>query len=458
MFLLPAIGAWISDGLILYIHFTRGGTDNDTTTTIHDPPIPPYDVNATYRFLDCTSYGAADCLRRRRGRAQQQQMIDLHNNIHEISYNDTFITLHNNHTLDDLTPTTETKTNAPKEPSGDDNEDELTAVTAESIESSTGYLAILAIIRLTLLSLPLSYAAFYGTRVICVICHYVFEGGSAMVVIGHMMAVLILNPIPQNNIDGTTTATTADPIGDSVIDNLDDIVHSTNNDTLYEDAWALLTLSLLSILLHFLIVLHVRSTGPARQDYWYEERRRKRKRMAYAMAARRSNSLHGKEVVVGGSGGGLLVSNNNNNNGESGSEDEEQGADETPLLLPGGNNFGFNNNAIIDKNLSNNSRKSFSSSDQWREKLRCLPEQYEAFVSEAQARLNEARRMWMSRLEAVSRGQEDVRDVGGGGNIENGNAVVAAAAGATTTSPTNNNILTQATKELQKLGRPDPFK
>lgn len=442
MFLLPAIGAWISDGLVLYIHFTRGGTDtNSDTTLIHDDPIAY--VNVKYHFLDCAGYSAADCSRRR----DQTQLIDVHNNVlhkvHEISFLDGALnlnddtanldnissTLHNNHPLGS---TLNTKTNAPEE-ENEESTDELTGVTAEAIESSTGYLAILAIIRLTLLSLPLSYAAFYGTRVICVICHYIFEGLSAMVVVSHMMAVLILNPSTLSTAeDGTATA---DPIGDSVIDGLDGVVHGDNN-TLYENAWALLTLSLVSILLHFLIVLHVRSTGPARQDWLYEERRRKRKRMAYAMAAR-SNSLHGKM--------GTTTSPNNAANGESGSEDEEQGADGTPLLLPGGN-FGWSN----DKNLSNNSRKSFSS-DQWREKLRCLPEQYGAFVTEAQARLNEARQMWMSRLEAVSRGQED-REVGGG--VENSDAV---AAGPTSqANPTN--ILTQATKELQKLGRPDPFK
>jgi hypothetical protein len=84
-----------------------------------------------------------------------------------------------------------------------------------------------------------------------------------MVVVSHMMAVLILNPSSFS-----AKGDTANPIGDSVIDGLDGVVEG--NDTLFENAWALLTLSLVSILLHFLIVLHVRSTGPATQDWLYE--------------------------------------------------------------------------------------------------------------------------------------------------------------------------------------------
>ena len=42
--------------------------------------------------------------------------------------------------------------------------------------------------------------------------------------------------------------TTADPIADSAIDGLDEVMHG-NNDTLYQDAWALLTLFLVSILM-----------------------------------------------------------------------------------------------------------------------------------------------------------------------------------------------------------------
>ncbi|KAL7509620.1 hypothetical protein ACHAXN_006556 [Cyclotella atomus] len=410
MFLLPAIGAWISDGLILYIYFTRrnSGTQRDV----------PVAVNSTHHFLDCAEYGAADCLRRRIREAQDDvfSITDLGRTSSPFGILDEANLIQPGYDISQYKHLLSSDSEAPEDESN--NTDDHIGISAETIEASTGYLVILAVIRLTLLTLPLSYAAFYGTRVICVICHYIFEGVSAMVVVSHMMAVLILNPSSFS-----AKGDTADPVGDSVIDGLDGVVKG--NDTLFEDAWALLTLSLVSILLHFLIVLHVRSTAPTTQDWLYEERRRKRKRMAYAMAAR-SKSIRGKGL---GSTDAVLI------NGESGSE-EEEGADETPLLLPGGN--GLNS----DKNMSNNSRMSFSS-EQWRERLRCLPEQYEAFMSEAHMRLNEARRMWMTRLEAASHGQD--RDA----DVENGEIVTAS-------NPTN--ILTQATKELQKLGRPDPFK
>jgi hypothetical protein len=420
MFLLPAIGAWISDGLILYIHFTKGSSG-----TSGDHPVA---VNLTSQFWDCTGFTAADCLRRR------AQDVSTFANVVD-TREDSFSNAVLNETLDDSINLDEDATlygisfdaitlssdaDAPEEESDDT---EQVGISAERIESSTGYLVILAIIRLTLLSLPLSYAAFYGTRVICVICHYIFEGASAMVVVSHMMAVLILNPSSFS-----AKGDTANPIGDSVIDGLDGVVEG--NDTLFENAWALLTLSLVSILLHFLIVLHVRSTGPATQDWLYEERIRKRKRMAYAMAAR-SNSIRGKGL---GSTDAIISIDN-------GEDDEEEGADGTPLLLPGGNGLS------MDKNLSNNSRRSFSS-EQWRERLRCLPEQYEAFMGEAQVRLDAARRMWTSRLEAVSHGQDNVRE---GADIENGDAVV-------TSQSNQTNLLTQATSQLQKLSRPDPFR
>lgn len=438
MFLLPAIGAWISDGLILYIHFFKGGTGISRAGHV---PVS-FDVVQNNYDLYCGSFGTTNC----RHRKTIEGFLSNFSDINEVSDVSSLPVSILNETVDESIffghdiaeddtihfVVLSSDSDEPRDEKSDADKHESIGISVVAIESTTGYLAALAIIRLTLLSLPLSYAAFYGTRVICLIGHYIFEGGSAMIVVGHMMAILILNPSSFS-----VKSNAADPIGDRVIDGSGGDVGG--NDYLFENAWALLTLSLVSILLHFLIVLHVRSTGPATQDWLYEERKRKRKRMAYAIAAR-NNGFRGKGL---GSNDAMVLS------GDHGSDDEEEGADETPLLLPGGNGLSG------DKNLSNSSKLSFNS-DHWRERLRCLPEQYEVFITEAQARLDAARRMWISRLEDASHGQEALRDRS---DIENGEFM-----SSPQSVPTNllsqaiHSAATNATQLQTKLGRPDPFK
>ena len=128
-----------------------------------------------------------------------------------------------------------------------------------------------------------------------------------------------------------------------------------------DHAWELLSLSLVAIVFHFLVVLHVRSTGPAR-DGLYEKRQRKR--MAYAMAVRGRGGDAGAEP------------------GADSDSDEEGDSDETLLPLLG------------DGKAAGRSLK---------ERLGTLPDQYESFVSDAQARFDAARRMWGNRLEVMTR-------------------------------------------------------
>ncbi|KAL3779168.1 hypothetical protein HJC23_002019 [Cyclotella cryptica] len=431
MFLLPAIGAWVSDGIILYIHFVKGGSSTSQ-------PVA-FDLEKNNYDLYCGSFGTTNCRRLK----TIEGLFSNFSDIEEVSDVSSFPVAVLNETVGDSilfgsdnvedesssSVVLSSDSDEPQQDRSPSDKNESIGISVVAIESSTGYLALLAIVRLVLLSLPLSYAAFYGTRVICLVGHYIFEGGSAMVVVGHMMAILILNPSSFS-----IKSNAADPVGDSAIDGMGGV-----DDSLFENAWALLTLSLVSILLHFLIVLHVRSTGPATQDWLYEERKRKRKRMAYAIAAR-NHGFRGKGL---GSNDMIMVS------GDHGSDQEEEGADETPLLLPGGNGLSE------DKNLSNNSRLSFNS-DHWRERFRCLPEQYEVFISEAQARLDAARRMWMSRLEDASHGQEGVRDAT---DIENGEFVSSPLSAPTSIlSQAIHSAATNATQLQTKLGRPDPFK
>jgi len=305
--------------------------------------------------------------------------------------------------------------NDQNQPQQGEEEETKQGISASYIENSTTYLSILAFIRLLLLTFPLASAAYFGTRVPCVIFHYAFEGTSAMAVLSHMLAVLVVDQ-SVNVVGGDTDILHGD---DDVynhasrsngVDGDDD----KGGDSLeYHNAWALLSLSLVSIMLHFLIVLHVRSTGPTTPYGLYEEHRRKRKRLAYAMAARSNGG-----IGLGGSKGngemnGVLRVNGENVSHHDDDIDEEHGTDETlsPLLLPEGK-------GISDINNLNKRKLSTASKQLWKERFMCLPDQYEAFLTEAQIRFDAARRMWGDRLEDVTR---TLQKSGGGNNSEEGN-------------------------------------
>ncbi|KAL7454123.1 hypothetical protein ACHAWC_009304, partial [Mediolabrus comicus] len=298
-------------------------------------------------------------------------------------------------------------------------------ISASSVESNTGYLAVLAIIRLLLLTFPLTYAAYLGTKVPCVVVQFLFHGITAMIVVSHMLAVLIVNP---SSIDIPPDDGSLDP--PMTLGAIDD-TNSTHNG----DAWTLLSLSLVSILLHFLIVLHVRSTGPTSA---YEEQmtmKRKRKKLAYAMNGdtRRMAGFHGK-----GSLGKPLISGQNNYDDDD--DDDEGGFADgsfSPLLLPDGNG----NTPSREKSI--------------KERLMCLPDQYEAFVSEAQLRLDNARRMWSHRLEVMTSNHNNSLNNSTHGE-SNGNN------GAITDSPGKNfeALIHTAASNASKLVplKPDPFR
>ena len=436
MFLLPALGAGISDSFILYLHFTRN-VNTTTTTTYHVPAVDP-DGNFTN---DCFRKNA-DCWQNVPVKELANELkqdiesvfdtadwnnaqilykdLDSNTIIYPQDLLDTKDRIHDHHRIS-------TTSHAPQPPSNNDNNPSKLQITAQSIESHTFYLTILAILRLLFLALPFSYAAYSGNRVSYIGFHILHTSFSGLFVLGHMMAVIIVNPTMMEE-----RGDTVNPLQDGIISGLDPVVtEDTNN--LFHYCWSMLSFSLISIVLHGFILLHVRSTAPKKED-WYDVVRR-RKKMAYAMAKRGVvRSFHGGGSADEEEDGAMSIR-----------EGEEEGADETPLLLLSNEGGGM---IPHDKNLSNNSKRS-TTSDPWRERLRNLPEQYEAFVSEAHIRLNEARRIWMSRLEAVSRGQQerDVVDI----DREEPQAVAVV-------SSTPTNLLSVATKEFQKLGRPDPFR
>jgi len=397
MFLLPALGAWITDGLVLYIYFSNTGINSTQIS-------PGVNNNLNVDLILC-GHGS-HC---RQGFALDDVLDDQ-----SLEITDDKI-IHRSV----LQLTAAEDSTAPKNDSDDSqSNNRKMGISAATIEAETGYLAVLAIIRLLLLTFPLSYAAYYGTKVPCVIAQFLFHGISAMVVVSHMMAVLIVNPMSVDNMPGDDG--TLDP--PMILGAIDD-----TSSTYSGNAWTLLSLSLVSILLHFLIVLHVRSTGPT--SAYEEQMTRKRKKLAYGMNGdtRRMAGFHGK---------GSLGKPRMNGQGSDG-DDEEEGLENgtlSPLLLPEGINTPGREKSI-------------------KERLMCLPDQYEAFVSEAQLRLDIARRMWSHRLEMMTLNHN---------NSLNNSAHGERNGGGITDSPGRNleNLIHTAATNASKLVplKPDPFR
>lgn len=280
MFLLPAIGAWISDGLIIYIYFSsKGGSGGHVTNNNNNDPggltvcgnlmAPCRRLQALHEHEGSKS----TTLQHRRSTLSSFPSLpgdDIDSNeVQDNTISSPKGTLDYDHEsqLSSLAPENESPKSA-NDTDGGRAENDKMGISAATVEQHTRYLSILAIIRLILLTFPLSYAAYSGTRVPCAIAQYIFLGLSAMIVVSHMLAVLILD-VPGDTVD--PTGGRGDPLGGK-----DTTTGSVEDASDYEVAWTLLSLSLVSILLHFLVVLHVRSTAPALEGLYEEKRKRKR--------------------------------------------------------------------------------------------------------------------------------------------------------------------------------------
>ena len=153
------------------------------------------------------------------------------------------------------------------------------------------------------------------------------------------------------------------------------------------------------------------------------------------MAARSGGGGGVGNVIGNGNVDSMLLINGHNGGGggsdhlyDNNDDDEEGGGggtDETlsPLLLPEGKGIHdisnwkkkkllFNNNSSNGNN--NNSTASMNNKQLWKERFMCLPDQYEAFLTEAQIRFDIARQMWGDRLEDVTRTLQKRNSTDGG--------------------------------------------
>jgi hypothetical protein len=139
---------------------------------------------------------------------------------------------------------------------------------------------VLAIIRLFLLLLPLAYHSYTGTAVKCPTLYHLFYAISLMVLFGHALAIIMLDPDSLNSLLPTGV--------DRMLKSGDPVVVR-----ILRHVWVELSLSVLSTLMHSLLLCHVRSTAP----YPYEDVKQ-RKRVLYYYAQQQKNQTEsGREMM-----------------------------------------------------------------------------------------------------------------------------------------------------------------
>lgn len=467
MFLLPAIGAWISDGLVLYIYFSdKSGNATSTGNSNggggrslnnfewcgNNGPCRRIQelISPFPNHVDGSSARREPIISAFPYLPNEQRVLgsDVEGGISLSSAKPHHKHKHTNDEDSSFAPQEESSkaehgASTPGGSSSNGNNgsgNDKVGISASAIESKTTYLSVLAFIRLILLTFPLSYAAYSGTRVPCVVVQFLFHGISSMVVVSHMLAVLIIEDpmgdMPMPGDDGSGVDPSGDPGGGGASQLMG--TNTADDGYINGDAWTLLSLSLVSILLHFLIVLHVRSTGPV-QDGLYEEKR-KRKQLAYAMAARSNGALRG----IGGKRAGLKGSEHRINGHHN--DDEEEFVDESPLLLPEGRPEA--------SDQVNNGGMTF------KERFMCLPDQYEAWVSDTQTRFDAAQRMWAERLEIMTQSLQQ-NNMNNSAHGENPGRAVAVQSSPSRNHESSNliaNAINTAASNATKLVKPDPFR
>jgi hypothetical protein len=133
----------------------------------------------------------------------------------------------------------------------------------------TGYTLWTAILRLLLLVIPLLFHSYTGTALRHLVVYRWFYRITAVLLICHCIALLLLNPESLKAIFVTTKHKTSTP---------------SSQDDLFQlqRLWWILILSGLSIVCHWIVLLHVRSTAPS---YDFSSQRKKKPTMYFALRA-----------------------------------------------------------------------------------------------------------------------------------------------------------------------------
>jgi len=313
----------------------------------------------------------------------------------------------------------------------------------------TGYITTLAIIRLVVLCLPLSYSRFTGTRLKYALLYYIFHGISLAMVLLQMLAVATFKGEDGGGkergallqYDKYDTFEQDAKSSSSYVHRLLRHLSEQSKASISQHVWILLSLSLLSIVLHILILLHLHSSAPLEKHMDPKIWRDKRQRRVMAYYAfnsyrRHSNmSAHAAPTDVP----------NNSLRLEGTEEDEEVPTENTdrPLLLSyeldhnqthplhtykdgddstssknsteGGNTLpgmgpkitflptSFSKSSSMEENASGGGRpRIIQLNKKFTEMKQCLPEDFDDFMSEVQTRLQTAQQQWSHRLNEFS--------------------------------------------------------
>ena len=144
----------------------------------------------------------------------------------------------------------------------------------------TRVLMVLAVIRLILLFGPLTYHSVTGQRLKWSAAYYTLYISSIIFILIHMLIILKVN---QQSIDSLLHLSTR-LLNNEERNQTPGLHRHLDGLTYIHRVWAILTFSLWSSALHFVLVWHVRSTGPESvvMDKTKRDARKNRRMLAYA--------------------------------------------------------------------------------------------------------------------------------------------------------------------------------
>ena len=116
---------------------------------------------------------------------------------------------------------------------------------------NVSYMNVFAVIRLLLLLFPLAYHSYTGTAVKFPAFYHFFYAVSTMVLLGHMLAIIMLDP------DSLTSLV---PSGNRL---LSKVTRAQEHAMSMRHVWLELSLSLFSTAMHVVLFYHVRSSAPS---------------------------------------------------------------------------------------------------------------------------------------------------------------------------------------------------
>jgi hypothetical protein len=123
------------------------------------------------------------------------------------------------------------------------------------------YLAIVAVMRLLLLLFPLPYHSYTGTAIRYPFCYHLFYALSIVAILLHMVSLSLIDP------DSLSTLLKLQETEEESESSLQNMINRS--------CWWILFLSLISVLCHIVMLIHVRSTAPSMSYVAFPNKKKK---------------------------------------------------------------------------------------------------------------------------------------------------------------------------------------